>query len=171
MPSWSAFACARFARLMLYTTVQRRWALSQGLRAASAPFMSLQQHPTTCAKNAPKHAVASRANYARPKDDTLTSHLREAFKLLEGRLANCDHDSPEPITFSALERELPVAGFSDALFANTFSPPPASSTLVFSSHVFGQRDQYSAFFRNPINHRAVKHTGRFHPDINSAPMA
>ena len=156
---------------MLYTTVQRRWALSQGLRAASAPFMSLQQHPTTCAKNAPKHAVASRANYARPKDDTLTSHLREAFKLLEGRLANCDHDSPEPITFSALERELPVAGFSDALFANTFSPPPASSTLVFSSHVLGQRDQYSAFLRNPINHRAVKHTGRFHPDINSAPMA
>ena len=51
------------------------------------------------------------------------------------------------------------------------APPPASSTLVFSSHVFGQRDQYSAFFRNPINHRAVKHTGRFHPDINSAPMA
>ena len=118
---------------------------------------TLQQHPTTCAKNAPKHAVASRANYARPKDDTLTSHLREAFKLLEGRLANCDHDSPEPITFSALERELPVAGFSDALFANTFSPPPASSTLVFSSHVLG--------------HRAVKHTGRFHPDINSAPIA
>ena len=145
--------------------------LSQVLRAASAPLMSLQQHPTTCAKNAPKHAVASRANYARPKDDTLTSHLREAFKLLEGRFANCDHDSPEPITFSALERELPVAGFSDALFANTFSPPPASSTLVFSSHFLGQRDQYSAFFRNPINHRAVKHTGRFHPDINSAPMA
>ena len=135
MPSWSAFACARYARLMLYTTVQRRWALSQVLRAASAPFMSLQQHPTTCAKNAPKHAVASRANYARPKDDTLTSHLREAFKLLEGRFANCDHDSPEPITFSALERELPVAGFSDALFANTFRrlrhPPLWSFPLMF----------------------------------------
>ena len=109
--------------------------LSQVLRAASAPLMSLQQHPTTCAKNAPKHAVASRANYARPKDDTLTSHLREAFKLLEGRFANCDHDSPEPITFSALERELPVAWFSDALFANTFRrlrhPPLWSFPLIF----------------------------------------
>ena len=60
----------------------------------------------------------------------------------------------ETITFFVLEREVPVAGCSDS-----------------SSHVFAQRDQYSAFFRNPIKARAVKHAGRFHTDIDSATVA
>ena len=60
-----------------------------------------------------KGAVTSRAYVAAPRDDTLPAHLHEAFKLLEIRFANYDHDGAETLMFKELERELSLVGFSD----------------------------------------------------------
>ena len=67
-----------------------------------------------------KSAAASRAYTAQPKDNTLPSHLHEAFKLLEIRFANYDHDGAECLMFSALTRELSLVGFSDPRLEETF---------------------------------------------------
>ena len=63
---------------------------------------------------------AGRSYTAAPKDNTLPSHLHEAFKLLEIRFANYDHDGAEMLMFKELERELSLVGFSDPKLEATF---------------------------------------------------
>jgi hypothetical protein len=63
---------------------------------------------------------AGRSYTAAPKDNTLPSHLHEAFKLLEIRFANYDHDGAEMLMFKELERELSLVGFSDLKLEATF---------------------------------------------------
>ena len=72
---------------------------------------------------ATKTAVQSgsgKAYTAAPKDNTLPSHLHEAFRLLEIRFANYDHDGAETLMFKELERELSLVGFSDPKLEATF---------------------------------------------------
>ena len=63
---------------------------------------------------------AGRSYTAAPKDNTMSSHLHEAFKLLEIRFANYDHDGAEMLMFKELERELSLVGFSDPKLEATF---------------------------------------------------
>ncbi len=62
----------------------------------------------------------SRAYVAAPRDNTLAAHLHEAFKLLEIRFANYDHDGAEMLMFRELERELALMGFRDPRLEATF---------------------------------------------------
>jgi hypothetical protein len=67
-----------------------------------------------------KRGSGSRAYTAAPKDNTLPSHLHEAFKLLEIRFANYDQDGAETLMFKELERGLSLVGFSDPKLEATF---------------------------------------------------
>lgn len=50
---------------------------------------------------------------AQPKDNTLQSLLHEAFKVLEMRFANFDHDGAHTLMYNELERNLAMVGFRD----------------------------------------------------------
>jgi hypothetical protein len=71
-------------------------------------------------KPAMKGATSARAYVAAPRDNSLAAHLHEAFKLLEIRFANYDHDGAEMLMFRELERELSLVGFSDPRLEATF---------------------------------------------------
>jgi hypothetical protein len=55
----------------------------------------------------------SKRYVAKPKDSSLQSILHEAFKVLEHRFANFDHDQAETLMYKELERELAMGGFKD----------------------------------------------------------
>ena len=55
----------------------------------------------------------SKSYIANPKDGSLQALLHEAFKVLEHRFANFDHDKAETLMYKELERELSMAGFRD----------------------------------------------------------
>ena len=71
-------------------------------------------------ETAVKSGSGSRAYTAAPKDNTLASHLHEAFKLLEIRFANYDQDGAETLMFKEIERGLSLVGFSDPKLEATF---------------------------------------------------
>eukprot|EP00286_Rhodomonas_abbreviata_P020854 CAMPEP_0181297642 /NCGR_PEP_ID=MMETSP1101-20121128/5351_1 /TAXON_ID=46948 /ORGANISM="Rhodomonas abbreviata, Strain Caron Lab Isolate" /LENGTH=705 /DNA_ID=CAMNT_0023402597 /DNA_START=27 /DNA_END=2144 /DNA_ORIENTATION=- len=105
-----------------------------------------------------------KAYVAAPKDNTLPSLLHEAFKLLEIRFANYDHDGAETLMYKELERELSIIGFTkaDVLF-DLFKKVDydGNGTLDFAEFLslmawWGQHGEYTWFFRNPTNAGVVK---------------
>mmetsp|Transcript_17249 Transcript_17249/g.33852 ORF Transcript_17249/g.33852 Transcript_17249/m.33852 type:complete len:712 (+) Transcript_17249:124-2259(+) len=106
-------------------------------------------------------------NYiAAPKDNSLGSLLHEAFKCLEMRFANFDHDNAETLMYKELERELSSMGFRHGEgLAQMFKTVDfdGNGTLDFGEFlallylwaVRGGGD-YSVFFRHPTNAAVIK---------------
>eukprot|EP00283_Hemiselmis_rufescens_P004628 CAMPEP_0173421310 /NCGR_PEP_ID=MMETSP1357-20121228/2466_1 /TAXON_ID=77926 /ORGANISM="Hemiselmis rufescens, Strain PCC563" /LENGTH=715 /DNA_ID=CAMNT_0014384213 /DNA_START=46 /DNA_END=2193 /DNA_ORIENTATION=+ len=108
----------------------------------------------------------SKSYVAAPRDGSLGALLHEAFKVLEMRFANFDHDNAETLMYKELERELSMMGFryGDNL-AQMFKQVDfdGSGTLDFSEFlallylwaVRGGGD-YAVFFRHPTNAQVIK---------------
>jgi len=108
----------------------------------------------------------SKSYVAAPRDGSLGALLHEAFKVLEMRFANFDHDHAETLMYKELERELAMMGFRyGENLAQMFKQVDfdGSGTLDFSEFlallylwaVRGGGD-YSVFFRHPTNAQVIK---------------
>mmetsp|Transcript_21421 Transcript_21421/g.49699 ORF Transcript_21421/g.49699 Transcript_21421/m.49699 type:complete len:714 (-) Transcript_21421:279-2420(-) len=108
----------------------------------------------------------SKQYIAAPKDASLQSLLHEAFKVLEHRFANFDHDKAETLMYKELERELSMMGFRDGdKLAQIFKRVDfdGNGTLDFSEFLallylwaMNEGGDYSAFFRHPTNAAIIK---------------
>eukprot|EP00290_Baffinella_frigidus_P029703 CAMPEP_0180233240 /NCGR_PEP_ID=MMETSP0987-20121128/27965_1 /TAXON_ID=697907 /ORGANISM="non described non described, Strain CCMP2293" /LENGTH=702 /DNA_ID=CAMNT_0022199035 /DNA_START=35 /DNA_END=2143 /DNA_ORIENTATION=- len=106
----------------------------------------------------------SKQHIAAPKDNSLPSLLEEAFRLLEIRFSNFDHDGAKNLMFRALERELSMCGFPagpelQAMFKRV--DLDGNGTLDFGEfmcllYFWGIKGDYAFFFRHPTNAGCIK---------------
>lgn len=99
------------------------------------------------------------------RDNSLQSYLHEAFKVLEMRFANFDHDGAQTLMYSELENELAMVGFLDGeKLTEMFKRVDfdGNGTLDFSEflallYVFSvEKGSLDTFFRHPANAELIK---------------